>query len=326
MTVEHQDALRNEEATQVTTLSMRELQQYVQQLRLQLNRVLLGKADVVENLLACVLARGHVLFDDLPGLGKTTLAKALATAIGGRFTRVQCTPDLLPSDITGFNILNQKSREFEFRSGPVFGDILLADEINRATPRTQSALFEAMAERQVTIDGEGKQLSTTFLVLATQNPVESVGAYPLPEAQLDRFAMKLRIGYPDRKSELALLERSSKSLDDAVAETVLQPGVLEQIQKSVAQVAVEQPVREYLIDLAEATRKNHAFALGLSPRGVLQWQRVAQAKALLMNRDFATPEDVQEVALPVLSVRLAGMGSNVENAIASVLQSVSVPM
>jgi MoxR-like ATPase len=188
-------------------LSAERVQSVLKGLREELNRVLLGKEEVVENLLACVLARGHVLFDDLPGLGKTTLAKALATAIGGRFTRIQCTPDLLPSDITGFNILNQKTREFEFRTGPVFADVLLADEINRATPRTQSALFEAMAERQVTIDGEAKLLSKTFLVLATQNPVESVGAYPLPEAQLDRFAMKLRIGYPDRKSEAALLSR-----------------------------------------------------------------------------------------------------------------------
>jgi MoxR-like ATPase len=286
----------------------------------------LGKADVVENLLACVLARGHVLFDDLPGLGKTTLAKALATAMGGRFMRVQCTPDLLPSDVTGFSILNQKSRDFEFRPGPVFGDVLLADEINRATPRTQSALFEAMAERQVTIDGEAKPLSETFLVLATQNPVESVGAYPLPEAQLDRFAMKLRIGYPDRKSELELLARSGRSTEEVVAERVLEPGQLLQLQQEVARVSVELPVREYLVNLAEATRANHSFALGLSPRGLLQWQRTAQARAMLQGRDFMIPEDVQDVAIPVLSVRLTGVVGDVENAIASVLESVSVPI
>ncbi len=307
-------------------LSVERVQSVLKGLRGELNRVLLGKEEVVENLLACVLARGHVLFDDLPGLGKTTLAKALATAIGGRFTRIQCTPDLLPSDITGFNILNQKTREFEFRTGPVFADVLLADEINRATPRTQSALFEAMAERQVTIDGEAKLLSKTFLVLATQNPVESVGAYPLPEAQLDRFAMKLRIGYPDRKSELELLERSSAALEDSVAQQVLAPGELQTLQQAVARVGVEANVREYLVNLAEATRKNPAFALGLSPRGLLQWQRVSQARALLMMRDFTTPDDVQDVAVPVLSVRLSGHGGAVDKAIESVLNSVPVPV
>ncbi len=308
------------------SVSSLELKSCLDALRGQLNQALLGKADVVENLLACVLARGHVLFDDLPGLGKTTLAKALATAMGGRFMRVQCTPDLLPSDVTGFSILNQKSRDFEFRPGPVFGDVLLADEINRATPRTQSALFEAMAERQVTIDGEAKPLSETFLVLATQNPVESVGAYPLPEAQLDRFAMKLRIGYPDRKSELELLARSGRSTEEVVAQRVLEPGQLLQLQQEVARVSVELPVREYLVNLAEATRANHSFALGLSPRGLLQWQRTAQARAMLQGRDFMIPEDVQDVAVPVLSVRLTGVVGDVENAIASVLESVSVPI
>jgi MoxR-like ATPase len=312
-------------ATTSSQLSLPDIQRMLTGLRGQLNRVLLGKADVVENLLACVLARGHVLFDDLPGLGKTTLAKALAYAIGGRYTRVQCTPDLLPSDVTGFNILNQKSREFEFRPGPVFGDVLLADEINRATPRTQSALFEAMAERQVTIDGEARMLSSTFLVLATQNPVESVGAYPLPEAQLDRFAMKLRIGYPDRDSELQLLERSSSSLVEQEAKRVLEPGELQGLQESVARIAVEKPVREYLVNLAEATRKNHAFTLGLSPRGLLQWQRVAQAMAMLNGREFTVPEDVQRVAYPVLSVRLSGLGGTVDTAIDSVINSVTVP-
>jgi MoxR-like ATPase len=295
-------------------------------LRAQLNRVVLGKEEVVDHLLACVLARGHVLFDDLPGLGKTTLAKALAVAVGGKFMRVQCTPDLLPSDVTGFNILNQKTREFEFRAGPVFSDVLLADEINRATPRTQSALFEAMAERQVTIDGEPRSLSETFLVLATQNPVESVGAYPLPEAQLDRFAMKLKIGYPDRRSELELLARSSHSTRETTAERVLEPGQLAQLQYSVASIAVELPVREYLVDLAEATRNNRAFSLGLSPRGLLQWQRVAQAHAMISGRDFAMPEDVQAVAAPVLSVRLSGLGAGIDEAIESVLHAVTVPM
>ena len=174
-------------------------------LRLRLNSALVGKSEVVEMVIACVLAQGHLLFDDLPGLGKTTLAKALASSVGGKYSRVQCTPDLLPTDISGFNIYNQKTQEFEFRRGPIFSDLLLADEINRATPRTQSALFEAMAERQVTIDNQTMPLASTFFVIATQNPIESHGAYPLPEAQLDRFAIKLSIGYPAKADEIALL-------------------------------------------------------------------------------------------------------------------------
>jgi MoxR-like ATPase len=287
--------------------------------------VLLGKSQVVEYLLASLLARGHVLFDDLPGLGKTTLAKGLAKAVGGKFMRVQCTPDLLPSDVTGFSVLNQKTREFEFRPGPVFADILLADEINRATPRTQSALFEAMAERQVTIDGLAHPLSESFLVLATQNPVESVGAYPLPEAQLDRFTMKLKIGYPDRASELELLSRNSKTTSEFEAEPILRGDQLVQLQQAVTSVAVEQPVREYLLDLAQSTRTNRSFPLGLSPRGLLQWQRVAQAYAMLCNRSFVIPEDVQAVAGPVLAVRLTSSSMSTEKAIESVISSVNVP-
>lgn len=302
-----------------------EIQAWISGLRNQLNRVLLGKPQVVEHLLASLLARGHVLFDDLPGLGKTTLAKGLAQAVGGKFMRVQCTPDLLPSDVTGFSVLNQKTREFEFRPGPVFSDVLLADEINRATPRTQSALFEAMAERQVTIDGQPHALSETFLVLATQNPVESVGAYPLPEAQLDRFTMKLKIGYPDRSSELELLARNSKTTSEFSAQQILEPGQLASLQQAVTGVAVEAPVREYLLDLAQSTRNNRSFPLGLSPRGLLQWQRVAQAYAILCDRDFVIPEDIQAVSGPVLAVRLTSSSMSTEKAIESVIASVDVP-
>ena len=221
-------------------------------LRARLNLALRGKADVVELVLVCLLANGHLLLEDKPGLGKTTLAKSLASGIGGRFARCQCTPDLLPSDITGFNIFNQSSHEFEFRQGPVFAEVLLADEINRATPRTQSALLEAMAERQVTVDTRRYTLSPQFFVIATQNPVDQHGTYPLPEAQLDRFAMKLRIGLPDRKSELLMLAANVGN-DGRVAETppaVLHPHQLQMLQKHVANVAVTEVVQEYLLDLA----------------------------------------------------------------------------
>lgn len=299
----------------------------IDQLRNHLNATLLGKEEVVELVIACLLSQGHLLFDDLPGLGKTTLAKALATSIGGKFSRVQCTPDLLPSDITGFNILNQKTREFEFRAGPVFGDVLLADEINRATPRTQSAMFEAMAERQVTIDGIAHPLSSTFMVIATQNPVESHGAYPLPEAQLDRFAMKLRIGYPNRGSELEMLHMNigTTSRNELSTERVFAAGELESLQAQVSTVAVELPVREYLVDLARATREHRAVTLGLSPRGLITWQRVAQAWAFLEGRDFVIPDDVQAVALPVLEVRFGGTVDNVERVVGEILASVAVP-
>jgi MoxR-like ATPase len=253
------------------------------------------------------------------------LAKGLAKAVGGKFMRVQCTPDLLPSDVTGFSVLNQKSREFEFRPGPVFADVLLADEINRATPRTQSALFEAMAERQVTIEGQAHALSESFLVLATQNPVESVGAYPLPEAQLDRFTMKLRIGYPDRSSELELLSRNSKSTCELQSQQILHGDQLVLMQQAVSGIAVELPVREYLLDLAQSTRSNRSFPLGLSPRGLLQWQRVAQAYAMLRERSFVIPEDIQAVAVPVLAVRLSSNAMSTEKAIESVIASVPVP-
>ncbi|MEM1303610.1 MAG: AAA family ATPase, partial [Planctomycetota bacterium] len=214
-------------------------QAVVDELRAALNASLRGKADVVELVLACLLSRGHLLLEDLPGLGKTTLAKALAHAVGGRFARVQCTPDLMPSDVTGFNVFNQKTREFDFSEGPVFADVLLADEINRATPRTQSALFEAMAERQVTIDKTCHPLPATFFVIATQNPVDSHGAYPLPEAQLDRFAVKLSIGYPDRQSELDMLADAVGVAAEAQrTSTVLTPDSLASLQQRVASVAV----------------------------------------------------------------------------------------
>ncbi|MEW4570046.1 AAA family ATPase [Tautonia sp. JC769] len=302
--------------------------QAVEAIRSALNAALRGKTDVIEHVLACLLARGHLLIEDLPGLGKTTLAKAMARVIGGRFARVQCTPDLLPGDITGFRVFDQKTREFEFLPGPVFADVLLADEINRATPRTQSALLEAMAERQVTVDSVRHVLSGTFFVIATQNPVEQHGTYPLPEAQLDRFAMKLRIGYPGRLDELAMLAAAVGSGEDQET-TPIEPighGRLRGLQEHVAGVAVGPMVAEYLVDLAAATRGHRQVTLGLSPRGLLTWQRLAQAQAFLDGRAFVTPDDVQAVARPVLDVRLGVEPEAASRVVSEVLDSVPVPV
>jgi MoxR-like ATPase len=300
----------------------------VEAVRNRLNDVLKGKRDVVQHVLVCLLSRGHLLLEDRPGLGKTTLAKALADAVGGRFARIQCTPDLLPSDITGFNIFNQKDREFEFRRGPVFSDILLADEINRATPRTQSALLEAMAERQVTVDAERFGLAEAFFVIATQNPHEQHGTYPLPEAQLDRFAMKLEIGYPHRDDERAMLaaavaDAAGSHHDDGGP--ILEAGQLAAMQAAVAAIPVTEPVQEYLVTLAASTRNHRDIPLGVSPRGLLTWQRAAQAWAYLAGRQFVTPDDVQQVAVPVLAVRLGAERGDTESLIRQLLQGVEAP-
>lgn len=299
----------------------------VEPLRAALNAALRGKPDVTERVIAALLARGHILLEDLPGLGKTTLAKALAAAVGGAFARVQCTPDLLPGDVTGFSVFNQKAREFEFQPGPVFADVLLADEINRTTPRTQSALLEAMAERQVTVDNVRHRLSDTFFVIATQNPVEHHGTYPLPEAQLDRFALKLSIGYPDRQHEREMLAAAVGCIDGRDGGEVqgLLPRQLAVLQERVATVAVSPAVQGYLIDLGHATRTHPKVSLGLSPRGLLIWQRVAQAWAFLAGRPFVTPDDVKAVAGPVLGVRLA-TGANEADTIREILDSVTVPL
>ena len=295
-------------------------------LRLRLNSALVGKSEVVEMVIACVLAQGHLLFDDLPGLGKTTLAKALASSIGGKYSRVQCTPDLLPTDISGFNIYNQKIQEFEFRRGPIFSDLLLADEINRATPRTQSALFEAMAERQVTIDNQTMPLASTFFVIATQNPIESHGAYPLPEAQLDRFAIKLSIGYPAKADEIALLAEnigSSESRDQGAP--VISLTELSQIQEAVKAIEVNEAVRNYLVELATETRNHADITVGLSPRGLIIWQRMCQAHAYLTGRHFVTPDDIKHVAKPVLKLRITSSSRNSDAVIDDIINSVKIP-
>ncbi|MFM7037141.1 MAG: AAA family ATPase [Planctomycetaceae bacterium] len=298
----------------------------VDQLRMRLNTALRGKPDVVELVLLGLLANGHLLLEDKPGLGKTTLAKALAAAIGGRFARCQCTPDLLPADITGFSLFNQKTQEFEFREGPVFADVLLADEINRATPRTQSALLEAMAERQVTVDTRRYPLCPQFLVLATQNPIDQHGTWPLPEAQLDRFSMKLSIGYPAPEDESQMLLLATRQqLSQPEDSPLLEPGQLANMQAAVATVAASDAVRDYLVRLAGTTRRHPSVPLGLSPRGLLTWLRVSQARAWVQGRSFVSPDDVQDTALPVLNVRLGLSVQECAGVVEEILSRTPVP-
>jgi MoxR-like ATPase len=310
-----------------TKMDLQQEYSRIEQLSDCLNQVLKGKSEVIDNVIICLLSRGHLLLEDHPGLGKTMLAKTLAALIGGRFARVQCTPDLLPSDITGFNIFNQKTHEFEFREGPVFSDIMLADEINRATPRTQSAMLEAMAERQVTVDAVRYQLSQDYFVIATQNPIDQHGTYPLPEAQLDRFAMKLTIGYPEEIDEIRMLAAAIDQDSDAVTERepVFNEKELLEMQQKIAAIPVAESVQRYLVQIGNATRKHPHLALGLSPRGLLTWQRVAQAHAFLNQRNYVIPDDLLETALPVLSVRLGVDQSENRVLIDEILKSVKLP-
>lgn len=316
-----------ESLIQDDNFALQDLRPLIDGLRVTLNSVLCGKDDVVDLVLTSLLARGHLLIEDLPGLGKTTLAKAIARAVGGEFSRVQCTPDLLPTDITGFSIFNQATHAFEFQQGPVFTDVLLADEINRATPRTQSALFEAMAERQVTIDRETHQLPGGFFVIATQNPIESHGTYPLPEAQLDRFAVKLSIGYPGCDEETRMLGDAIQSTerDRSEVKQVISVDQLYSLQQHVASIEVTEKVRGYIVALGNATRQHAAVHIGLSPRGLLMWQRLAQAHAYLGGRDFVTPDDVHAMAQPALSVRLSGDFDSVKSLVDEVLAEVQIP-
>jgi len=302
-------------------------QDAIRELRRRLNNILHGKREVVEHVLTCLLARGHILLEDLPGLGKTTLARGLTEAVGGRFARLQCTPDLLPNDITGFNLFNQKSREFEFVPGPVFSDVLLADEINRATPRAQSALLEAMAERQVTVDNERHHLCREFFVIATQNPIEHHGTYPLPEAQLDRFAMKLSIGYPAFENEVQMLQDAvaSDKEDRHSQESILQAGDLARMQAMVASLTIVPKLQEYLVRLANVTRDDSAFHHGLSPRAVLMWQRLSQARAFLDGRSFVTPDDIQAVAPPLFSIHITSSQQGSIRTVEDILAKVAVP-
>ncbi len=269
-----------------------------------LEKVLRGKQQVIEFLIVSLFSGGHVLLEDVPGVGKTTLAKSLSKSIGGEFKRVQFTPDLLPTDILGSSIYNPKEGLFNFKQGPIFTNVLLADEINRASPRTQSSLLEAMNERQVTIEGTSYPLPSPFIVLATQNPVEYHGTYPLPEAQLDRFNMQLSLGYPDPEAELEVLERQRKTHPLDQLEPVITLEELLQIQEQVKDIIVKKPIAQYILKLVQATRNNPQLRLGSSPRGSLALYRTSQALAFCRGRDYVTPDDIKEIAVPVLAHRL----------------------
>ncbi|MBN2402658.1 MAG: MoxR family ATPase [Spirochaetes bacterium] len=269
-----------------------------------ISRVIVGKLPSIELLMVGLVSDGHVLLEDIPGLGKTLIAKSLAKSIGASFKRVQFTPDLLPADITGFNIYNQHSGEFVFQPGPVMTHVLLADEINRTIPRTQSSLLESMEERQVTVDGKTYALPHPFFVMATQNPIELEGTFPLPEAQLDRFLLRIRLGYPDQNEEINILDRFQQKDPLLELAPVAEPKEISEMQQARKTIHISQPVKEYIVSIAAATRKSAALRLGASPRGSLGLMRTSQALAALRDRDYVLPDDVKYLAVPVLAHRL----------------------
>lgn len=295
-------------------------------------RVIVGKGEVVELAIVALLCEGHILFEDVPGLGKTVLAKSLAKSVGCTFRRIQCTPDLLPSDITGTYIFNQKTSEFEFRPGPVISQIVLADEINRATPRTQSALLEAMQERQVTAEGDTMPLPRPFLVMATQNPIELEGTFPLPEAQLDRFLMKIEIGYPSAEDDRLILSRFKQTDPLEELSPVIAADELLEMQKACREVHVASDVEDYIIRIIHATRNSEGVRLGASPRALLALYNACQALAALRGRSFVTPDDVKYMAAPVLVHRIIPKsesrlrGYRAEQAVKEIVDSVFVPV
>jgi MoxR-like ATPase len=313
-------------------VDVRQIQEAGLNVRENIERVIIGKSEAVELALVAVLCEGHVLLEDVPGLGKTVLAKSLSKSLGCSFRRIQCTPDLLPSDITGSYIFNQRSSEFEFRSGPLMSQVLLADEINRATPRTQSALLEAMQERQVTVEGETKPLPRPFMVLATQNPIELEGTFPLPEAQLDRFLLRIQVGYPSEADDRLILARFKQDDPLETLSSVVTAEDLLSMQRECRQVHVAQDVEDYIIRIIRATREHSSLQLGASPRAMLALYHATQALAALRGRDFVTPDDVKHLGFPVLVHRLISRsesrlrGMTAEQAVKEIVDSVFVPV
>jgi MoxR-like ATPase len=294
----------------------------------QLNTVIVGKPSQIQDCVACLLAGGHLLIDDVPGVGKTTLAHALARSFGLQFSRVQFTSDLMPSDLSGVSVYERGKEAFVFHAGPIFAQVLLADEINRASPKTQSALLEAMEEKQVSVEGETRPLPDPFFVIATQNPLDQVGTYPLPESQLDRFLMRVSLGYPDRAAERELLSGADRrGMVDAL-QTVMQPGELKQLQAQVRAVHAAGPLLDYVQDLIAATRSGQWFVQGLSPRAGIAVLRAAQAQALLSGRDYVAPDDVQAVLPQTIAHRLIPVDSaarGAEEQVRAMLAAVVLP-
>ncbi|MBQ7057739.1 MAG: MoxR family ATPase [Firmicutes bacterium] len=312
-------------------MQISEVQLLSAKIKENMEKVIVGKSDKIDLILAALLAKGHVLLEDVPGTGKTVLAKSLAKSIDTKFKRIQFTPDLLPSDLIGINYFNQKEQEFVFRQGALFTNILLADEINRATPRTQSSLLESMEEKQITVDGVTYVLDQPFFVIATENPVETQGTFPLPEAQLDRFLIQLSMGYTEKAETVKILERFVNEVPAADLQPVITKDQLLEMQEAIKDVYIHPDVAGYSVDIVEKTRQEEAVQLGVSPRGNLALLKAAQALAAIRGREFVTPDDIKDLALPVLGHRILLRGSSrnrstqIENLISGILETVEVP-